>query len=124
MHSLVFVAQLVAGIGGLMSAIGAVVQIVIDKVRGATLLQAIESGWLTSKATLIGAAAAALGWAASTVLVARDSNDWRSSLVLSLAGALFFSGVYWLITKGGRSVALLLMLIVALPLFTGLVVAL
>jgi hypothetical protein len=82
-----------------------------------------DATWLARREFLTCAGAAVLGWVFGIVAFERHSVRWDSSLVLSLAGALLCTTLYWLITRGGRSIVLLGVLIFILPAVTGLVVA-
>jgi hypothetical protein len=100
-----------------------VVHIGLERVRsGSFAAAATPPGW-PGEEFLTCAGAAVLGWVFGIVAFERHSVRWDSSLVLSLAGALLCTTLHWLITRGGRSMVLLGVLIFILPAVTGLVVA-
>jgi hypothetical protein len=120
---MVYTWQAVAGLGGLASALFTVVHIGVGRIRSGSFAAAVEATWLAGREFLTCAGAAVLGWAFGVVAFERHSVHVDSSLVLSLAGALLYTTLYWLITSGGRSLVLRIMLIFVLPAATGLVVA-
>ena len=123
MSSVVLVWQLVAGVGGLVAMLVTVFQFVVERVRSGSFSDAMEATWVTRREFITAGAAAILGWAVAVTLLSQHRLDWVSNLILGLSGALLFATVYWTITKGGRSLVLLSILIFLLPAATGFVVS-
>lgn len=99
------------------------VHIGLERVRSGSFAAAVDATWLARREFLTCAGAAVLGWVFGIVAFERHSVRWDSSLVLSLAGALLCTTLHWLITRGGRSMVLLGVLMFILPAVMGLVVA-
>jgi uncharacterized membrane protein YeaQ/YmgE (transglycosylase-associated protein family) len=114
--------QVVAGVGGLAAALFTLLQFCVERVRSGSFTEAIEATWVTRREFVSSLGAALLGWASGVTILERHSLGWDSSLILGLAGALLFTTIYWTITRGGRSLVLLSLLIFLLPALTGFVV--
>lgn len=121
MSSVVHVWQLAVALAGLAVVLLAVADIAWNRVRLGSLSAAMAANWLTRWELRASFGPALLGWVLGALILRHGT--WDSSVVLAMAGSLFFATVYWLITRGGMSVALVLPLIFVLPAASGFVVS-
>jgi hypothetical protein len=119
MSSAVHVWQSVVALAGLAAVLLAVADIAWNRVRSGSFTAAMEANWLTHWELRASLGPALLGWVLGVLILRHGA--WDSSVILAMVGSLLFATVYWLITRGGMSVVLMLLLIFVLPAANGFV---